>query len=260
MSAPDEAVPAEAEVIATEPIATEEMCRYCFDVLCLALESPDEAAPPPPFGAGISCPLFVTWNKRESDDLRLRGCIGNLSPMPLQEISTFVYKSAFQDHRFTPIEQHELPQLECGVSLLVHYEEAANAYDWEVGKHGILIDFRVGNRNFGATYLPEVAAEQGWDQTVSAAWSRPQRMRAGCAERRKRRGSLKSGLLMQRKGCPAKPPRHLQETIASLVRKAGYKGRPSTSLVESIRLTRYQSSKWKLGYDDWLPHKGATLA
>uniref|UniRef100_A0A7R9YEG2 AMMECR1 domain-containing protein n=1 Tax=Pinguiococcus pyrenoidosus TaxID=172671 RepID=A0A7R9YEG2_9STRA len=215
MSAPDEAVPAEAEVIATEPIATEEMCRYCFDVLCLALESPDEAAPPPPFGAGISCPLFVTWNKRESDDLRLRGCIGNLSPMPLQEISTFVYKSAFQDHRFTPIEQHELPQLECGVSLLVHYEEAANAYDWEVGKHGILIDFRVGNRNFGATYLPEVAAEQGWDQT---------------------------------------------ETIASLVRKAGYKGRPSTSLVESIRLTRYQSSKWKLGYDDWLPHKGATLA
>jgi AMMECR1 domain-containing protein len=34
-------------------------------------------------------------------------------------------------------------------------------YDWEVGKHGIIIDIE---DVYNATFLPEVAKEQGWDQ------------------------------------------------------------------------------------------------
>ena len=35
----------------------------------------------------------------------------------------------------------EVPSLKCSVSLLVRYENAAHAYDWIVGTHGILIKF-----------------------------------------------------------------------------------------------------------------------
>ena len=45
------------------------------------------------------------------------------------------------------------------ISLLVKYEDCS-ALDWLVGTHGILIDYR----GFSATFLPEVASEQGWDQ------------------------------------------------------------------------------------------------
>ena len=39
--------------------------------------------------------------------------------------------------------------------------------DWEVGKHGIMIDFEVDDREFHATFLPEVASEEGWDQKTT---------------------------------------------------------------------------------------------
>ena len=38
----------------------------------------------------------------------------------------------------------------------------ANALDWEVGKHGIEIQFDKGNQNYSGTFLPEVAEEQQW--------------------------------------------------------------------------------------------------
>ena len=47
-----------------------------------------------------------------------------------------------------------------------------------------------------------------------------------------------------------------QETIDSLIRKAGYKGRISGRVREAIRLTRYQSSKAALTYDEWLAMRG----
>jgi AMMECR1 domain-containing protein len=33
---------------------------------------------------------------------------------------------------------------------------------WKVGKHGIRISFPYQGRKLGATYLPDVAKEQGW--------------------------------------------------------------------------------------------------
>jgi len=34
--------------------------------------------------------------------------------------------------------------------------------DWELGVHGIKISFYHHHRRHGATYLPDVAVEQGW--------------------------------------------------------------------------------------------------
>jgi len=42
--------------------------------------------------------------------------------------------------------------------------------DWELGTHGLRISFIHRNRRHGATYLPDVAVEQGWtkEETVES--------------------------------------------------------------------------------------------
>eukprot|EP00041_Stephanoeca_diplocostata_P003328 m.33557 g.33557 ORF g.33557 m.33557 type:complete len:174 (+) comp14241_c0_seq6:650-1171(+) len=74
--------------------------------------------------------------------------------------------SAFEDRRFNPITHDELAHLHCTVSLLVEFERGRDYLDWTVGVHGIRIELRdaaTGNV-VSATYLPEVASEQGWSK------------------------------------------------------------------------------------------------
>lgn len=66
------------------------------------------------------------------------------------------------------MEPDEVSRLTCRVSLLVDYERAASWNDWTVGVHGILIHFTDSRGNeYSATYLPEVASEQGWDHATA---------------------------------------------------------------------------------------------
>ncbi|GFE54641.1 DUF51 family protein, putative [Babesia ovis] len=119
----------------------------------------------------VSCPLFVTWMKLDPNgEEELRGCIGTLSPVPISQLGTdkafviwistgyYAKSSAFDDIRFEPISAGELPLLVCKVSLLHSYENAKDPLDWEIGKHGIIVEF-VKDRKYSATYLPEVALE-----------------------------------------------------------------------------------------------------
>ena len=76
-------------------------------------------------------------------------------------------RSAFSDDRFNPVTLEEVPKLEVEVSLLHSFEKAKSALDWEVGKHGIIIDFEAEDQTFSATFLPEVAAEEYWDQLTT---------------------------------------------------------------------------------------------
>ena len=48
------------------------------------------------------------------------------------------------------------------VSLLYNYEKNKKWNEWEVGKHGIIIEFQSQGHHYQATYLPEVAEEQEW--------------------------------------------------------------------------------------------------
>lgn len=133
----------------------------------------------------------------------------------------------------------------CSVSLLVKYEKAQHALDWEVmaplspplcslpalppprlfssatltavvsrgvsqvGLHGIFISFEDSRgKQYSATYLPEVASEQGWTQI---------------------------------------------ETLRSLVKKAGYDAKGLTEeQLRGIETTRYQSSKCSLNYEEYV--------
>ncbi|KAK2080672.1 hypothetical protein QBZ16_000526 [Prototheca wickerhamii] len=103
------------------------------------------------------------------------------SALPTQAIDTTpAHADALRDRRFQPIDASELPNLTCTVSLL-HSFEGNKAWDaWEPGRHGIIISFvdpRDGRRK-SATFLPEVAREEGWGrrETLEHLVSK-----AGCA-------------------------------------------------------------------------------
>lgn len=143
----------------------DDMIYYCFDVLHNHLHKTGNEPHPPNTFANNEYPLFVTWYKGRNKDLR--GCIGTFSPLALHEgLKEYALTSAIRDTRFSPISKDEISKLNCSVSLLTNFEPAQNWQDWEIGKHGIRIEFpnERGQRRT-ATYLPEIAHEQGWDHT-----------------------------------------------------------------------------------------------
>ena len=111
----------------------------------------------------ILSPLFVTWNK-EGD---LRGCIGTFNEDGKlgETLAQYSLIAAVRDTRFDPISASELPSLSCEISLLSNFEEIQDALDWQIGTHGIEIEFKANMANreiFRGTFLPSVAPDQGW--------------------------------------------------------------------------------------------------
>lgn len=117
--------------------STKAHCVYSFNVLLAELKK----SPIPPFPKDLpdfEAPLFVTWKKNGD----LRGCIGTFqSSLISKSLPDFVMNSAFNDNRFSPIKESEVQHLSCSVSFLVNFENGKDAYDWEIGKHGIIIEF-----------------------------------------------------------------------------------------------------------------------
>jgi len=149
-------------------IVKPEMCYYCFDVLYCHLFQLEP--PRVPMFTNDLYPLFVTW--KIGKDKKLRGCIGTFNEMHLhQGLREYAVTSAMKDSRFNPVAREELARLHVSVSILCHFEDAADFLDWEIGIHGIRIEFynERGARKT-ATYLPEVPSEQGWDkiQTIDS--------------------------------------------------------------------------------------------
>ncbi|XP_022919813.2 AMMECR1-like protein [Onthophagus taurus] len=193
--------------VSNSMVALPEMCFFCFDVLYCHLYNLDP--PKTPSFSNDAYPLFVTW--KIGKDKRLRGCIGTFNAMNLQSgLREYAITSAFKDSRFNPISRDEFPKLSVSVSILRHFEDGNDYLDWEIGIHGIRIEFvnEKGNKRT-ATYLPEVAPEQGWTQI---------------------------------------------QTIDSLLRKGGYKASISNEVRKGIKLTRYQSEKITISYQDYMNH------
>ncbi|ETE67790.1 AMME syndrome candidate 1-like protein, partial [Ophiophagus hannah] len=139
-------------------VVSAEMCCFCFDVLYCHLYG--YQPPRSPRFTNDPYPLFVTW--KIGRDKRLRGCIGTFSAMNLHSgLREYTLTSALKDSRFPPMTRDELPRLFCSVSLLTNFEDVCDYLDWEVGVHGIRIEFinEKGSKRT-ATYLPEVAKEQ----------------------------------------------------------------------------------------------------
>lgn len=121
-----------------------------------------------------SSPLFVTWHK----DGNLRGCIGTFASHPLNKgIPKYALIAAMEDPRFSPVQLKELKHLSVDVSLLCGFKtiykktenKAEDLYNWEVGVHGVEIKYKspIGGTLCSATFLPNVAEEQGWDKETT---------------------------------------------------------------------------------------------
>jgi uncharacterized protein (TIGR00296 family) len=146
-------------------INIKKLCAFCFDVLLAKLDKKDLPVIPEIY-KDLKFPLFVTWTVGKEEDLR--GCIGTFSEESLgKNLGTYALTSALKDSRFSPITLKEVPTLNVGVSLLTNFEKANDYLDWEVGKHGIEIDFEVSGNAYRGTYLPEVASEQQWDNITT---------------------------------------------------------------------------------------------
>jgi AmmeMemoRadiSam system protein A len=92
----------------------------------------------------------------------LRGCIGrHVTEHPLYKtVADMAVAAAFHDTRFPPVSESELDEIEIKISVYtMPVSPIASPYDIELGVHGII--FKKGMHQ--STYLPEVAAEQGWD-------------------------------------------------------------------------------------------------
>ena len=139
------------------------LCVYAFDNLISVLDKKLKINPIfPEKYKNLKYPLFVSWKKGKEKELR--GCIGTFESSDLKtNLYNYSLYAAFNDFRFNPIELKEIPNLNCSISLLVNFENVNDIYDWEIGKHGIEIQF--GNNNsYKGTFLPHVAKEQGWDK------------------------------------------------------------------------------------------------
>ena len=176
----------------------------------------------------------MTWYKRSSkrkhDDLR--GCLGTFSQeLPIAiGLKKYAVMSAMNDKRFSPILVEELSALKCQISLLHSFTRCKSWDDWDLGTHGITIQFEAPPPNGGvestghskkhskgsgsghcrvynATYLPEVARQQRWNRV---------------------------------------------QTIDHLVAKAGYNGTAST--VHKLVVTKYQSCKHSMSWSEFVEY------
>jgi AmmeMemoRadiSam system protein A len=99
--------------------------------------------------------VFVTLMKGG----RLRGCIGNFRPpTPVyRTVAAQARESALKDPRFRPVTQDEVKDISIEISVLLPPKVIKDPLDWELGKHGILIQRVYRGRFHSGTYLPQVA-------------------------------------------------------------------------------------------------------
>lgn len=101
--------------------------------------------------------LFVSLHKGGE----LRGCIGTLAPTGdvTRVVSEFALRAAFEDPRFAPLAEEELPDCRIEISVLTAPEPVASPEQIEIGRHGLILE--LGPRR--GLLLPQVATEWGFD-------------------------------------------------------------------------------------------------
>ncbi len=136
------------------------------DLLALARGSLDahfQGASPPRLASdraetfGEPRGLFVTLKI----DSNLRGCIGTLSPEGdlTRVIAEYALRAAFDDPRFPPLSEAELPLCRIEISVLTAPRPVEDVAEIVVGRDGLIVEGR-GHRGL---LLPQVAVEWNFD-------------------------------------------------------------------------------------------------
>jgi AMMECR1 domain-containing protein len=143
-------------------VPDDSLCAHCFNVLTCYFNGAETPPLPMHWSHGIECPMFVTLHIISGSGMKLRGCIGTLSPRPLEAISEYVMLSAFEDKRFSPLRHEELQHLDISFSALVNFEDAQNYLDWEVSMLTVF---------YTAIYLNHVNKLHSFLLTAGYAWN-----------------------------------------------------------------------------------------
>ena len=101
---------------------------------------------------------FVSLHKHG----QLRGCIGYVHGVkPLAKaINDMAIAAAFQDPRFSTLQENELSDLDIEISVLTPMKQISNINEIEVGKHGLMMI----KGPYSGLLLPQVATQYNWDR------------------------------------------------------------------------------------------------
>jgi len=110
-------------------------------------------------------PLAVFVTLKEHGELR--GCIGTLVPQEAlyRAVIDNAVRAALYDRRFYPVRVEELDDLEVEISVLSEPQAIASYREFELGKHGIILE----KDEHQAVFLPEVPIEQKWTREQTLA-------------------------------------------------------------------------------------------
>ena len=150
----------------TERLAEEErrsllrLARAAIEESLGARGSLERALAAVPLTAALHEPRGAFVTLKRGSPPALRGCIGQVEdPQPLYRgVIELARKSAFEDPRFAPLVQDELPDLQIEISILTPTRAIAGTAEIEVGRHGVQLE-RGAVR---AVFLPQVPVERHW--------------------------------------------------------------------------------------------------
>jgi AmmeMemoRadiSam system protein A len=118
----------------------------------------------PATGTALSLELgaFVTLHTGKGPGAALRGCIGRMNAKEalVRTVRAMAVAAAFEDTRFSPLEQRELAKISIEITVLSPMRQVASVAEIELGRHGVLMT----KGWHSAVFLPQVATEQGWDR------------------------------------------------------------------------------------------------
>jgi uncharacterized protein len=140
--------------------------RRLLDLARTALIARVRRQRPPDAADDLNIPasgVFVTIYHRGE----LRGCLGTLdSREPLAEaVIRLAGDVAHNDHRFEPLQVHELNDVTVDVSVLTTPTPVGDLSEIVVGRHGLIV--QQGRRK--GLLLPQVAPEHGFDRDTFLA-------------------------------------------------------------------------------------------
>ena len=137
------------------------MTTAAFEILEHVLIVDDGSAIYPSDFDELYSPLFVTWDK----DGQQAGCVGTFDQNEKLGVNIArMAVSAANDHRYPPLTIEDIPRLKVKISLLSDFENIEDPMDWIVGTHGMRLHFNEDGNEMGATYLPNVISDAGWNK------------------------------------------------------------------------------------------------
>ncbi len=137
--------------------------RYLLRVARFSIESAvghslvADPGPSPEIGTDYAG-VFVTLHEGGE----LRGCIGyteRIKSLPVM-VGEVAVLAAIEDPRFSPVGADEIDNIDIEISVLSPMTPVRDISEIEVGKHGLLLEWR-GSRGL---LLPQVPSEYGWDR------------------------------------------------------------------------------------------------